>query len=226
MKVEEDLEEDWDKIDKMLGFLFECREMKETRVIMCDGPKVFDESASIDAYVKELDDFFVKNIVAETKEEFLKEVCKNLHLVDSKMVLELLLYDLLIFLGETIKEMMGNGCKKAKVLHDWRCEYYAHFNSWDDVVKKLKGRNFSQKDLLNVFAELSKTGELKMYQNKKALCKKPVWERERGDVKTDGLEDDGTGGKVRVERFSDGSSTYHGGGPCGDRKSDKFGREC
>jgi hypothetical protein len=64
-----------------------------------------------------------------------------------------------------------------------------------------------------------------MYRDE-PLCQKTVEEREWGDVKEDGLEDDGTGGKVRVERFSDVSSTYLYGGPCGDRKADKFGREC
>ena len=65
-----------------------------------------------------------------------------------------------------------------------------------------------------------------MYKRKEPLCKKPVEKRQRGDIRTDELEDDGTGGKERVERFSDGSSIHHSGGPCGERKTDQFGEDC
>lgn len=39
-------------------------------------------------------------------------------------------------------------------------------------------------------------------------------------------ENDNTGGKVKVTRYSDGSSTYHFGGPCGSQDYDEFGNEC
>jgi len=66
-----------------------------------------------------------------------------------------------------------------------------------------------------------------MYPNEHAepMCSRDPRTLGPGDSKTD-LVDDGTGGKVRRTDFTDGSSTTHGGGPCGDRHSDKWGREC
>ena len=64
------------------------------------------------------------------------------------------------------------------------------------------------------------------YRNSSPLCQKPVEKRNQGDVVSDKQEDDGTGGKVRIERFSDGSSTAHFGGPCAPVRTDKYGREC
>jgi hypothetical protein len=42
----------------------------------------------------------------------------------------------------------------------------------------------------------------------------------------EGYEDDNTGGKVRVSRYSDGTTTVHHGGPCGDSHYDENGEEC
>ena len=65
-----------------------------------------------------------------------------------------------------------------------------------------------------------------MYGNKKPLCTIPADKRNRGDVVSDRQENNGTGGKWRVERFADGSTITHFGGPCGSVRTDKFGREC
>jgi hypothetical protein len=79
--------------------------------------------------------------------------------------------------------------------------------------------------LLKCVAENKKLEE-EMHSNKEPLCNKPIEDRERDDVKTDGLEDDGAGGKVMVERFVDGSSIHYFSGPCGKIKTDKFGNNC
>jgi len=41
-----------------------------------------------------------------------------------------------------------------------------------------------------------------------------------------GYEPNNTGGKTRVTRYSDGSSTVHHGGPVGDTQYNEFGEEC
>ncbi len=38
--------------------------------------------------------------------------------------------------------------------------------------------------------------------------------------------DDHTGGKTRVTRYRDGTSTFHYGGPCGKVNYDQYGEEC
>lgn len=47
-----------------------------------------------------------------------------------------------------------------------------------------------------------------------------------GEYSITRMEDNGTGGKVKVTRYADGSSTVHWGGPCGPMHYDKFGEEC
>lgn len=48
---------------------------------------------------------------------------------------------------------------------------------------------------------------------------------EPGDYE-ESWENDGTGGKVKVTNFSDGSSITHFGGPCGPVRTDRYGNEC
>lgn len=63
------------------------------------------------------------------------------------------------------------------------------------------------------------------HERKEPLCYKDRDELQQSDY-SEGWESDGIGGKVRVTRFRDGSSTYHRGGPCGDQHSDRYGNEC
>lgn len=66
-----------------------------------------------------------------------------------------------------------------------------------------------------------------MFRNERPMCKRNNKDRmeERKDY-VDEMEDNGTGGKVRVTRYSDGTSTVHWGGPCGSVNYDENGEEC
>lgn len=44
--------------------------------------------------------------------------------------------------------------------------------------------------------------------------------------RTTSLESNNSGGKTKVTRYDDGSSTVHHGGPVGDVSYNKFGEEC
>jgi len=66
-----------------------------------------------------------------------------------------------------------------------------------------------------------------MYQNwnEKKMCYSSRDSFSREDFE-ERMVDDGTGGKVEVIYYSDGTSTVHWGGPCGDSHYDEFGEEC
>ena len=57
------------------------------------------------------------------------------------------------------------------------------------------------------------------------MCNRPDDEIADED-KITRYERNNTGGKTEVTRYSDGSSTYHHGGPCGPSSFDANGEEC
>lgn len=65
---------------------------------------------------------------------------------------------------------------------------------------------------------------MELTRNKKPMCDTPTEELSIFDYSTK-MEDSPTGGKMKVTRFSDGSTTYHGGGPGGPISFDEYGRE-
>ena len=63
-------------------------------------------------------------------------------------------------------------------------------------------------------------------RDRKLLCRCDPWRVQRQDIVSEKMEDNGTGGKVRVKRFSDGSSRVEWGGMGGTVCYDEFGEEC
>ena len=64
------------------------------------------------------------------------------------------------------------------------------------------------------------------YDSKSRQCYESEDDLSDEDIVSDKYEPTPTGGKVRVKRFRDGSSSVHWGGPCGVAYYDEFGREC
>lgn len=67
-----------------------------------------------------------------------------------------------------------------------------------------------------------------MYRNSKPMATRSQRERDNyrsGEDYSDCRVGDGTGGKVSVRRYSDGSSTYDFG-MCGKVSYNKYGEEC
>jgi hypothetical protein len=64
-----------------------------------------------------------------------------------------------------------------------------------------------------------------MYRDFYPLCKQKDEDVSFEDRKEDEIELP-SGSKVKVTRFSDGSSTVHWGGPCGDSQYNDLGEEC